>query len=152
MFSRVHFEQHAPTYYCHAASFVWNARIENFPLLSQILQFSARSVAKKWIEKTDSYLSRAMAHRLRMDAVQQRTSAVSHILQRAEPNSHLPITVYTMFIGNTHIDTVKSAIYGEVERKRNITIMPDVFYRRSFYYSFFWNLIFLFCIRTWSYL
>ena len=62
---------------------------------------------------TDSaaYLSRAMAHRLRMDAVQQRTSAVSHILQRAEPNSHLPITVYTMFIGNTHIDTVKSAIY-----------------------------------------
>ena len=37
-------------------------------------------------------LSRAMAHRLRMEAVQHNTSAVNQILQVMEPNTHFPST------------------------------------------------------------
>ena len=33
-----------------------------------------------------------MAQRLRIEAVQQRTSEVSHILHNADPKSHLPTT------------------------------------------------------------
>ena len=36
-----------------------------------------------------TYLSSAIAHRLRMEAVQQRTSKVSHVLQTKLPNTHL---------------------------------------------------------------
>ena len=39
-----------------------------------------------------SYLSNAIAQRLRIEAVQQRTSEVSHILHNADPKSHLPTT------------------------------------------------------------
>ncbi len=38
------------------------------------------------------YLSTAMAQRLRMEAVQQRTSAVSHILQMVLPKTQRPNT------------------------------------------------------------
>ena len=50
---------------------------------------------------TATDLSRAMAHRLRMDAVQHSTSAVNQILQVIEPNTHFPSTEYATFRGRT---------------------------------------------------
>ena len=57
-----------------------------------------------------SHLSNAIAQRLRIDAVQQRTSLVSHILQTLLPNCHLPTTCRMTFKGRTTIDTVRSAM------------------------------------------
>ena len=51
-------------------------------------------------------LSRAMAHRLRMEAVQHNTSAVNQILQVMEPNTHFPSTEYATFRGRTVIATL----------------------------------------------
>ena len=49
-----------------------------------------------------SYLSNAMAQRLRIEAVQQRTSEVSHILHNADPKSHLPTTAKKNQVYSTH--------------------------------------------------
>ena len=40
----------------------------------------------------DTYLSRAIAHKFSIEAVQHSTSAVSHILQVTEPKIHLSVT------------------------------------------------------------
>ena len=40
----------------------------------------------------DTYLSRAIAHKFSIEAVQHRTSAVSHILHVTEPKIHLSVT------------------------------------------------------------
>ena len=55
-----------------------------------------------------SYLSNAIAQRFKMEAVQQRTSLVSHILQTMLPKCHFPTTCNMTFNGKTTIDTVRS--------------------------------------------
>jgi hypothetical protein len=55
------------------------------------------------------YRSRAMAHRFNIEAVQHKTSDVSHNLHMCLPNSHRPNMEYATFNGNTKIATVKSA-------------------------------------------
>ena len=59
-------------------------------------------------DKKFSYLSNAIAQRFKMDAVQQRTSLVSHILQTMLPKYHFPTTCEMTFKGRTVIVTVRS--------------------------------------------
>src|SRR5438132_5620160 len=58
-----------------------------------------------------------MAHRLRIDAVQQSTSQVSHTLQTNKPNTQRPTSQYTMFSGITRTATVRSATANETIKK-----------------------------------
>lgn len=89
-------------------------------------------------------LSKAIAHKLRMDAVQQRTSArgwrkrkkhrsyyfcvlsikcfnilpdVSHILHKCMPNSQRPSIEYATFKGSTNMATVRSATASDTMKK-----------------------------------
>ena len=55
-----------------------------------------------------SYLSNAIAQRFKMDAVQQRTSLVSHILQTMLPKCHFPTTCEMTFKGRTTIVNTRS--------------------------------------------
>ena len=55
-----------------------------------------------------AYLSNAIAQRLRIEAVQQSTSLVSHIKQTLLPKCHFPTMCKITFNGRTTIDTVRS--------------------------------------------
>ena len=63
------------------------------------------------------YLSSAIAHRLRMEAVQQRTSKVSHVLQTKLPNTWLMTLSGST---HTHTHTVMSEAARDTMKKLGV--------------------------------
>lgn len=62
------------------------------------------------------YLSRAITHKWRMEAVQQVMSEESQMSHTIWPRVHFPVTVYMVLIGMTRMDTRRSVTAKEAMR------------------------------------